>query len=222
VSVRIAVLVSGSGTNLQAILDAVTSGALRAEVALVLSNKAGVKALERAASAGVPTVVLSHKSFASREAFDAEVVRELRARGVELVVLAGFMRIVTATLLDAFPDRVVNIHPSLLPSFPGVDAQAQAFHAGVAVAGCTVHLVDGGMDSGAILAQAVVPVLASDDEESLRHRILAQEHRLFPAVLQWFVEGRVRVRTDAAGKKSVQIAGKSRALFGGVAEGIEG
>ena len=219
---RIAVLVSGSGTNLQAILDAVTSGALRAEVALVLSNKAGVKALERAASAGVPTVVLSHKSFASREAFDAEVVRELRARGVELVVLAGFMRIVTATLLDAFPDRVVNIHPSLLPSFPGVDAQAQAFHAGVAVAGCTVHLVDGGMDSGAILAQAVVPVLASDDEESLRHRILAQEHRLFPAVLQWFVEGRVRVRTDAAGKKSVQIAGKSRALFGGVAEGIEG
>jgi phosphoribosylglycinamide formyltransferase-1 len=220
VSVRIAVLVSGSGTNLQAILDAVTSGALRAEVALVLSNKAGVKALERAAAAGVPTVVLSHKSFATREDFDAEVVRELRARGVELVVLAGFMRIVTTTLLDAFPDRVINIHPSLLPSFPGVDAQAQALRAGVAIAGCTVHLVDGGMDSGAILAQAAVPVVVGDDEEALRHRILAQEHRLFPAVLQWFVEGRVRVQTDAAGKKSVQIAGKSRALFG-AAEGLE-
>lgn len=218
---RIGVLVSGSGTNLQAILDAVRDGDLRAQVALVLSNKPGVKALERASSAGVPTVVLSHKDFANREAFDAEVVRELRARDVDLVVLAGFMRIVTATLLDAFPDRVVNIHPSLLPSFPGVDAQGQALRAGVAIAGCTVHLVDGGMDTGAILAQAAIPVFATDDEERLRVRILAQEHRLFPQVLQWFAEGLVRVDQDAAGHKRVHVATESRATFASAIDAVE-
>jgi phosphoribosylglycinamide formyltransferase-1 len=190
---ELGVLVSGSGTNLQAILDAVAAGTLDARVRVVVSNKQGAFALERAARAGVPTVVLSHKDYASREAFDAAVVSALRAHGVDTVVLAGFMRIVTPVLLGAFPSRVVNIHPSLLPAFPGVDAQAQALAHGARITGCTVHLVDAGMDTGPIVAQAAVPVLESDTVDALRDRVLAMEHRLLPAVLQWMSEGRVRV-----------------------------
>ncbi len=207
---RLAVLVSGSGTNLQAILDAVCTGLLHAEVGLVLSNKPGVQSLARAEAAGVPAVVLSHRSFPTREAFDGEIVRELRLHRIDIVVLAGFVRIVTPVLLGAFPNRVVNIHPSLLPSFPGLDAQGQAFRAGVAVTGCTVHLVDGGMDSGAILAQAVVPVLADDDESRLSARILAEEHRLLPRVLEWFAAGLVSVHEDAAGVARVTVNGRAR------------
>jgi phosphoribosylglycinamide formyltransferase-1 len=191
------VLVSGSGTNLQAILDAVAAGTLDAEVAVVISNVASAKALDRARSAGVPAVVVDHKAFADRASFDAAVVEALRARGVECVVLAGFMRLVTPVLLDAFPHRVVNVHPALLPAFPGVHAQRQALAYGVRVSGCTVHLVDAGMDTGPILAQATVPVLDDDDEGALQQRILAKEHELLPEVLQWIAEGRVEIVAPA-------------------------
>jgi phosphoribosylglycinamide formyltransferase 1 len=195
------VLVSGSGTNLQAVLDAVSDGRLRATVGVVVSNVANAKGLERARAAGVPAVVVDHKAYPSREAFDAAVVEVLRAHGVGCVVLAGFMRIVTATLLDAFPDRVVNIHPSLLPAFPGVNAQAQALRYGVRVSGCTVHLVDGGTDTGPIVAQAAVPVLDTDDEDALRARILEKEHELLPAVLGWIASGRFEVIAGAEGQR---------------------
>lgn len=185
------VLVSGGGSNLQVLLDGCAAGSLDARVGLVLSNKPGVGALERAARAGVPSLVLSHKDFPTREAFDAKVVEALRAHGAELVVLAGFMRLVTPVLLDAFPDRVLNIHPALLPAFPGVDGQGQALAYGVRVAGATVHLVDAGMDTGPILLQGVVPVLEEDTHDTLQKRILAMEHRLLPLAVQCFAQGRV-------------------------------
>lgn len=203
---NLGVLVSGSGTNLQAVLDAVAGGRLRATVAVVVSNVATAKALDRARGAGVPTVVIDHKAFGSREAFDEAVVAELRARGVDCVVLAGFMRLVTPVLLGAFPHRVVNIHPALLPAFPGVHAQRQAVDYGVRVSGCTVHLVDAGMDTGPILAQATVPVLDDDDEGALRDRILAKEHELLPAVLQWIAEGKVTVEAREGRRPRVRVA----------------
>jgi phosphoribosylglycinamide formyltransferase-1 len=195
------VLVSGSGTNLQAVLDAIAGGTLRAKVGVVLSNVASAKALERAEQAGVATVVVDHKAHANRESFDAAVVDVLRRHEVECVVLAGFMRIVTRVLLDAFPHRVVNIHPSLLPAFPGAHAQRQAVAYGVRVSGCTVHLVDSGTDTGPILAQAPVAVFDTDDEETLRTRILEKEHELLPRVLQWIAEGRLVVTPGGAGER---------------------
>ena len=196
------VLVSGTGSNLQAILDAVAEKRLDARVAVVVSNVAGAGGLERARTAGVETVVVDHKAYADRRAFDAALVEVLRARGVEVVVLAGFMRLVTDVLLGAFPMRVVNVHPSLLPAFPGVHSQKQAFDYGVRVAGCTVH---GGTDTGPILAQAAVAVEEGDDEESLRLRILAREHELLPRVLQWMAEGRVTVEAVAGGRARVRV-----------------
>jgi len=162
-------------------------------VQLVLSNKPGVRALERAEKAGVPTTVLSHKQFATREDFDAQIVRELVARSVDTVVLAGFMRIVTPTLLDAFAGRVINIHPALLPSFPGVDAQKQALDYGAKITGCTVHFVDAGMDTGPIIAQTAVPVLEEDTLEALRARVLVEEHKLLVSSLQLLAEGRLDI-----------------------------
>jgi phosphoribosylglycinamide formyltransferase-1 len=203
--IRIGVLVSGSGTNLQAVLDAVADRRLDARVEVVLSNVATAGALERAKAAGVETVVLDHKAYADRRAFDAAVVEVLRARGVEVVVLAGFMRLLSEVLLDAFPMRVVNVHPSLLPAFPGVHAQKQAFDYGVRITGCTVHFVDAGTDTGPIIAQAAVPVEDGDDEESLRLRILAREHELLPRVLQWLAEGRVTVQPAAGGRARVHV-----------------
>jgi phosphoribosylglycinamide formyltransferase-1 len=191
--ITLGVLVSGSGTNLQAVLDAIAAKTLDARIGVVVSNVAAAKALDRARGAGVPTVVVDHKTFAHRDAFDAAIVEVLRAHDVSCVVLAGFMRLVTRTLLDAFPHRVINIHPALLPAFPGVHAQRQALAYGVRVTGCTVHLVDAGMDTGPILAQATVPILDDDDEASLQARILAKEHALLPEVLQWIAEGRVEV-----------------------------
>lgn len=191
---RVGVLVSGGGTNLQALLDAQARGALGpARLVVVGTNVAGCGGLARARAAALDTFVVEHRAHATREAFDRALVAELRARQVGLVVLAGFMRILTAELLDAFPGRVVNIHPSLLPAFPGVHSQAQAFDYGVKVAGCTVHFVELGVDSGPIIAQAAVPVLEDDDAERLRLRILAEEHRLLPAVLRALAEGRVTV-----------------------------
>lgn len=190
---RVGVLVSGSGTNLQALLDADAAGALGASVCVVLSNVPGVAALDRATKAGVATAVIPHRGFATREDFDRALVETLRAHGVELVVLAGFLRIVTHVLLDAFPQRVVNVHPSLLPAFPGLHAQAQALEHGVRVAGCTVHLVDAGMDTGPILAQSAVPVLDGDTVDTLRARILREEHRTLVATVNALAAGRVRI-----------------------------
>lgn len=201
------VLISGSGTNLQAILDAVAQGTLHARVRVVVSNKQDAAGLERAARAGVPAYVVPHKDFATREAFDACIVQRLREHGVDTVVLAGFMRLVTPVLLEAFPQRVVNIHPSLLPAFPGVDAQAQALAYGVRITGCTVHFVDAGCDTGPIIVQAAVPVRDDDTVETLRARILAEEHRILPAALQWISEGRVRVEG-----RRVRIEGRDAAF----------
>lgn len=192
-ALRLGVLASGRGSNLQAILDACADGRLAAEVAVVLSNVASAQALVRAARAGVPTRVIEHRAFASREAFDEALVAELRAREVELVVLAGFMRIVTPVLLGAFPERVVNVHPALLPAFPGMHAQRQALDYGVRVTGCTVHLVDAGVDTGPVLAQRTLPVSPDDTEETLSARLLVEEHRALVDVLAAFAEGRVQV-----------------------------
>jgi phosphoribosylglycinamide formyltransferase 1 len=191
---KVGVLASGGGTNLQALIDAGARGDLGpARIVVVGTNVPGCGALERATQANIPTFVRSHKDFTTREEFDQVLLDEMRRHGVGLVVLAGFMRLLTPQFLHAFPHRVVNIHPALLPSFPGVHAQKQAFDRGVRFSGCTVHFVDAGTDTGPIIAQAVVPVLGGDDEESLRLRILAEEHRLFPAVIRAIAEGRVSV-----------------------------
>jgi phosphoribosylglycinamide formyltransferase-1 len=212
--ITLGVLASGSGTNLQAVLDAIAAGKLDARVAVVVSNVPGAGALERARKAGAPVVVVDHKQHPTREAFDAAVVEVLRAHGIEWVVLAGFMRLLTDVLLGAFPSRVVNIHPALLPAFPGVHAQRQALDYGVRITGCTVHLVDGGTDTGPIIAQTAVPVLDDDDEESLRLRILAREHELLPRVLQWIAEGRLSVQPPSAPgmRPRVRVAGVPPAL----------
>lgn len=190
---RVVVLVSGGGTNLQSLLDAARSGALgTAEIVGVVSNRPGVRALERAEAAGVAARVVDHRGFAERGSFDAALKAEVQALGAELVVLAGFMRVLTEVFLAGFEDRVINIHPSLLPAFPGVRSQSQALHHGVKVSGCTVHFVDAGLDTGAIIAQAAVPVLDDDTEESLQARILAEEHRLLPSAVADLAAGRLR------------------------------
>jgi phosphoribosylglycinamide formyltransferase-1 len=190
---KVGVLASGGGSNLQALLDAGARGELGpARVAVVGVNVPGCGALERAAAAGVPSFVIDHRSYAARVDFDRALIAALRAHEVDLVVLAGFMRLLTPELLAAFPRRVINVHPALLPAFPGVHAQGQAFSYGVKIAGCTVHFVDEGTDSGPIIAQTAVAVLDDDDEERLRLRILAEEHRLLPAVVRAIAEGRVQ------------------------------
>jgi phosphoribosylglycinamide formyltransferase-1 len=212
--VKLGVLVSGSGTNLQAILDATRAGTLDAEVSLVVSNLPNVRALERAASAGVPTRVVPHRDFADRHAFDAALVQALRDAGVAYVVLAGFMRVLTPVFLDAFPWRVVNIHPALLPAFPGIHAQRQALAYGVKVAGCTVHFVDAGTDTGPIIAQAAVPVLDTDTEDSLVARILREEHRLLVAALAAIADGEVTVVPAADGARPrVRLGERAAARF---------
>ncbi|WP_437599348.1 phosphoribosylglycinamide formyltransferase [Sorangium sp. So ce590] len=213
-SLDLGVLISGRGSNLQAILDAIAAGHLDARVRLVISNRPGVEGLARAERAGIPTRVLPHQEFADRDGFDAAAVAALREAGATWVVLAGFMRLLTTTFLDAFPHRVVNIHPSLLPSFPGVDAQQQALDHGVRITGCTVHLVDAGTDTGPILAQAAVPVLEGDDHDALAARILVQEHALLVRALSWLAEGRLQIAPSAApgGRARATIAGVDTAL----------
>jgi len=192
---KIGVLASGSGTNLQALLDAQATGELLpGRIVVVGANVPGCGALARAEAAGVATFVVDHKAHPSREAFDAALLAALALHGVEAVVLAGFMRLLGPAFLGAFPQRVINVHPSLLPAFPGVHSQAQAFRYGVKVTGCTVHFVDGGMDTGAIIAQTAVPVLDEDDEESLRLRILREEHRLLPRAVRDLAAGRLSVQ----------------------------
>lgn len=191
------VLISGRGSNLQAILDAVADGRLDARVRLVISNRADALGLERARAAGVATAVVRHGDFSDRSSFDAALVTLLRDACVSWVVLAGFMRLLTPVFLDAFPQRVVNIHPSLLPAFPGVDAHAQALAYGTRITGCTVHLVDAGMDTGSILAQSAEAILDDDTPEALAARMLPREHALLVQVLSWIAEGRVDVAPPA-------------------------
>ena len=186
-ALRFGVLISGGGSNLQAIIDAKAAGRLDAELAVVLSNSAKALGLRRAEEAGLATRVLSHRAFASREAFDQALLAELERHQVDWVVLAGFMRVLGRAFLQRYRHRVVNIHPALLPAFVGLHAQEQAFLHGVKVAGCTVHLVDEGTDTGPILAQATVPVRDDDSAETLRERILAEEHKIFPETLQKIV-----------------------------------
>ena len=191
--VPIAVLISGGGTNLQAIIDAIEAKKLDAKIEIVLSNKADAYGLTRAKSHGFATEVLDHKAFASREAYDQAVVDLLRARGVELVVLAGFMRLLSPVFVKAYSNRIMNIHPALLPAFPGLHVQKKAVEHGVRFAGCTVHFVNEECDEGPIIIQAVVPVFPDDSEETLAARILKQEHRIYPRAIQLYAEGRLRV-----------------------------
>lgn len=190
---RIAVLASGRGSNLQSILDAIRAGALQGEVVGVLSDQQEPPAFKRALEAGIPTVYYNPQLIPDREEYDAALVRALERMAPDVVALAGYMRLVTPVLLNAFPQRVVNIHPSLLPSFPGLKAQQQALDYGVRYSGCTVHFVDEGTDTGPIILQAVVPVEPDDTPESLSERILAKEHKTYPAALQLLAEGRLRI-----------------------------
>lgn len=194
---RIGVLASGRGSNLQAIIDAKEAGMLRAEIAVVLSNKQDAQALERARQHDIIDVFLDPKPFAgqpdSRQAYDRQVLEILRKHDVELVALAGYMRIVTPVLLAAYPYRMMNIHPSLLPAFPGLDAQRQTLDWGAKVSGCTVHFVTEGVDEGPIILQATVPVQEDDTPETLSLRILAEEHRIYPRALQLYADGRLRI-----------------------------
>jgi phosphoribosylglycinamide formyltransferase-1 len=201
---RLAVLISGRGSNLRAIVEAIERGSLDATVAVVLSNRPAAAGLAWARERGLETVCLEPRGFGSREAYDAAVRDLVRARDASLVCLAGFMRLVGAPLLEGFPQRILNIHPSLLPSFPGLDAQRQALAHGVRLAGATVHLVTDELDGGPIVLQAAVPVLDGDTVDTLSARILVEEHRLYPEAIQivldggWRVEGRRFVRLIAA------------------------
>lgn len=188
------ILVSGSGSNLQAIIDNIEAGRLDAEIAIVISNVADAYALERCRRHGLPCTVIDHRRFSTREDFDRQLITELNLRGVELVIMAGFMRILSPQFLTAFPMRIMNIHPALLPSFPGLHVQKKAVEYGVRFSGCTVHFADGGVDTGPIIIQAVVPVHDTDDENTLAARILREEHRIYSQAIQWYAEGRLEIR----------------------------
>jgi phosphoribosylglycinamide formyltransferase-1 len=190
---RLAVLVSGRGSNLQSIIDAIREGRLDATIALVLSNRSDAPALARARDAGIDALTLRPRDYPTREDYDRAIAGELAAQHVDLVCLAGFMLLVGAPLLDAFPLRILNIHPSLLPAFPGLDAQRQALEHGVRVTGATVHLVTSELDGGPIVLQAPVPVEPNDTVETLSSRILAEEHRIYPEAIRLMLAERVKV-----------------------------
>lgn len=188
---KLGVLISGSGSNLQSIIDHIESGLLHAQIKIVISNNPQAYGLTRAKSSGIHCVSLNHKDFKSREDFDYELIRLLREADVDLIVLAGFMRILTSNFLQAFPEKIINIHPALLPAFPGTHVQQQALDYGVKFSGCTVHFVDEGVDTGAIIIQAIVPVRQDDTAESLAARILKEEHKIYPQAIRYFSEGRI-------------------------------
>ena len=204
---RLGILASGRGSNLQAIIDAVEAGSLHARIALVLSNKREAQALERARRHGLPEVFLDPNPFAgrpdSREAYDHAVLDVLHKHDVELVLLAGYMRIVTPVLIHAYSNRIMNIHPSLLPAFPGLDVQHKALDWGVKLAGCTVHFVTDRVDEGPIIIQAAVPVLDGDTADTLSARILTEEHTIYPKAIRLYVAGRLRVEG-----RQVRISGE--------------
>jgi len=190
---KVAVFISGRGTNLQALIDVCAEDDTPAEIGLVVSNKSGAQGLQRAAAAGIPTVVVDHTTYDSREEFDAALDAAVRRAGCTLICLAGFMRVLTEDFMRDWRDRILNIHPSLLPSFPGLNCHARALEAGVTIAGCTVHFARPELDNGPIILQGAVPVLPGDDEDTLAARILEAEHRIYPMALKLIAQGRVRV-----------------------------
>ncbi len=190
---RLGVLISGRGSNLQSIIDAIRERRLDAIVGIVISNRADAAGLQRARDAGIPTLYLNHHDYDSREDYDRAIVAALRAHGVDLVCLAGFMRVFSPAMIDAFPHRILNIHPSLLPAFPGLHAQRQAIEHGVRYSGATVHFVDRTLDGGPIVVQAVVPVKEDDTEETLAARILAEEHCIYPEAIRVVLDGGWRI-----------------------------
>lgn len=190
---RIGVLISGGGTNLQALLDLCNQGSIAAKIVLVVSNSANAFGLQRAQKSSIPTLVIDHAHYDDRESFDGAMIAALDSARVDLVCLAGFMRLLTATFVNHYAKRLINIHPALLPAFPGLHVQQKAIDAGVRFSGATVHFVDEGMDTGPVIAQAVVPILPGDDADALAARILKQEHRLYPMVVRLFAENRVLI-----------------------------
>src|SRR5262245_46106910 len=205
---RVGILISGRGSNMAALIAAAKAPDYPAEIACVVSNVATAPGVKLAQDAGVPTATISHKGFPDRESFDRAVSAELEKHGVGLVALAGFMRIQSPWFPERWQGRMLNIHPSLLPAFPGLHVQQQAIDAGVRISGCTVHFVTADLDAGPIIAQAAVPVLAGDDADSLAARILRQEHRLYPEVVRWFAEGRI-----ALSDGRVSVKGTPTLLF---------
>lgn len=208
-SLKLAVLASGSGTNFQAMVDAVRRGALDADIRLVICNRPGAKVIERAKAAGIICAVMDHKLWPSREAYDLAVADAILKSGADTVALAGYMRMLTAGFLNAFPHRVVNVHPALLPSFPGIHGAADAQAWGVKITGCTVHLVDEIMDHGEVIIQAAVPAIAGEPLDDLQSRIHAQEHRIYPQALQWLAEDRIKMDDDG---RSLHLLPGSRPL----------
>ena len=190
---RLGILASGRGSNLQSIMDAAAAGKIKAEVAAVISDNKDAFALERARKAGIPALHLNPKDFGSKDEYERAILKLLKEHGVQLVCLAGYMRIVGRVILEAFPNMVINIHPALLPAFPGLHGQQQAWDYGVKYSGCTVHFVDEGMDTGSIIIQAVVPVYDDDTADTLAARILEQEHRIYPEAIGLLAEGRLKL-----------------------------
>lgn len=189
----IGVLVSGGGTNLQAIIDSIGRGDVPAEIRIVISDNPDAFALTRASDAGIKTAVVKRKDFPSKDIFEEEIIKQLHGAGVEMICLAGYMRILSDKFLKTFPNRIINIHPALLPSFPGLHVQQQAIDYGVKVSGCTVHFVDEGTDTGPIIIQKAVPVLPNDNAETLAARILKEEHQIYPEAIKLIAEGRIRI-----------------------------
>lgn len=191
---KLGVLISGNGSNLQSIIDHIEKGSLKTIIKIVISNNPEAYGITRAKKHGIPVVVLKNGDFKNKEAFDLELIRILKNNCVDLVILAGFMRIITPTLLKAFPHKIINIHPALLPSFPGIHGQKQALDYGVKLSGCTVHFVDEGVDTGPIIIQSAVQVFDDDTEETLAARILKEEHRIYPRAIQLFAEGKIEIK----------------------------
>jgi phosphoribosylglycinamide formyltransferase-1 len=187
------VLVSGSGSNLQSIIDSIERGVLNASIEIIISNNPDAFALERARNHNLESIVIEHAEFQAREDFDRRMIDVLTSHSVDLVIMAGFMRILSPLFLKSFPMKIINIHPALLPSFQGLHAQRQAFDYGVRFSGCTVHFADEGVDTGPIIIQSVVPVYDDDTEESLQKRILKEEHRIYPQAIQLIAEGKIEI-----------------------------
>jgi phosphoribosylglycinamide formyltransferase-1 len=210
--VKLGVLISGTGTNLQAIIDTIRRGDLKAEIRLVISNRPDAQGLERARRHGIETIVIEHKKFPTREDFDRALLAALNDRSVELVICAGFMRLLSAVMLDAFNGRIMNVHPALSPSFPGIHAQRDALEHGVKIAGCTVFFVTAGIDVGPIIVQAAVPVLPGDDESKLAARIVQQEHRILPHAIRLYQEGRLEIEGRRVIVRGDGVSGNSPPL----------
>ena len=191
---KLGVLISGNGSNLQSIIDHIEKGSLTAVIKIVISNNPNAYGITRAKKHGIPFVVLKNGDFKNKEEFDLELIRILESKCVDLVILAGFMRIISPTILKAFPQKIMNIHPALLPSFPGIHGQKQALEYGVKISGCTVHFVDEGVDTGPIIIQSAVQVFDDDTEETLAARILTDEHRIYPQAIQLFAEGKIEIK----------------------------